>query len=109
MEGVHPRLQQQIPPLAPHAAHLAEVPFPGGLLVAELPPAAECAFLAVVHQWGRFGPLQVGLQAQQALLQLPLQGGGEGEALLEQAPPLAGQHQAMGNGGLLLVGEEAGP
>ena len=45
--------QQQLTAFAANAAHLTEVSLGGGLLIAELLPAAEGAFLAIAHQWRR--------------------------------------------------------
>ena len=106
----HPEADQQVTPLAADAAHLAEVALGAGLPVAEASPAAEGAFLAVVHQrrW-LAARLQLLGQAGQHLLQLLLQAAAQLENLLLQLAARAGQHQCPGHRCPLLGRQQPAP
>ena len=101
---------QQVAALAADAAHFAEVPFRGGLAIAEPAPGAQGAFFAVADQWWCFSTgFQLGRQARQHLLQLLVQAGAQVELLPLQLIARPGQHQGLGHGRPLVLRQQPPP
>ena len=108
-QGANALAHQQLPAFAADAADLAQVAFGGGDLIADPAPAAKRAFLAVADQTRRLGPLQIGGQTLEALVELALQAAAQGQALLLQLAAPARDHQPMADAGLLQRGQQPAP
>jgi hypothetical protein len=102
-------IQQHLAPLAADATHLTEVTVPGSLLIAQPPPTAQHALLAIRHQGRRLPAVQIDRQLGDGLVELGLQAAREGEALPLQPPASPRHHQRLGHRRLLMVGQQAPP